>query len=108
MTRLWVTRYNMKFIFKWLRKKLLQVSESEYEADRVKDNPLIGGQMVATRFDSNGMNFTVNKANGGYVIQFSQYDRRTDRTDMKLHIITDDKDLGEELGKIISFEALRA
>lgn len=98
----------MKFIFKWLRKKLLQVSESEYEADRlVKESPLIGGQMVS-RFDSSGMNFTVNKANGGYVIQFSQYDRRTDRTDMKLHIITDDKDLGEELGKIISFEALRA
>ena len=98
----------MKFIFKWLRKKLLQVSESEYEEARsVKDNPLIGGQMVASRFDSNGMNFTVNKANGGYVIQFSQYDRRTDRTDMKLHIITDDKDLGDEIGRIITYENLK-
>ena len=36
------------------------------------------------------------------------YDTRKDRNENELHIITEDKDLGEELGKIITFESLRS
>lgn len=99
----------MKFIFRWLRNKLRNVAENQYLPEPVlsKGN-IIGGSSVS-RFDiASGMNFSIHRANGGYVVQYSQYDKRTDRSDTKLHIVTDDKDLGEELGKIISFESLRA
>jgi hypothetical protein len=58
--------------------------------------------------ESRGMNFTVYRANGGHIIEHRVYDRKTDRSDSSLHIITDDKDLGEELAKIITFENIRS
>jgi len=58
--------------------------------------------------ESRGMNFTVYRANGGHVIEHRMYDRKTDRSDSSLHIITDDKDLGEELAKIITFVNIRS
>jgi hypothetical protein len=54
------------------------------------------------------MNFSVYKANGGYIVEYRQYDRQRDRSDNKLHIVHEDQDLGRELSKIISFEALRS
>jgi hypothetical protein len=61
-----------------------------------------------SRLNSSGMNFSVYKANGGFIIEYHYYDRHRDRSENKLHIVTEDKDLGEELGKIISFETLRS
>jgi hypothetical protein len=50
----------------------------------------------------------VYKANGGFIVEYHQYDRQRDRSEHRLHIVTDDKDFGEEIGKIISFETLRS
>ena len=58
--------------------------------------------------NNNGMNFTVYRANGGHVIETRQYERKRDENNYGLHIITDDKDLGEEISKIITFERLRS
>ena len=52
------------------------------------------------------MTLNVTKANGGWVIDHRQYDKQRDRNNSSVHIITDDKDLGEELGKIVTFESL--
>jgi hypothetical protein len=54
------------------------------------------------------MNFTIHRADGGHVVEMRIYDRKRDENDIKLHVITDDKDLGEELGKIITFSNLRS
>lgn len=56
---------------------------------------------------SNGMRFNLYKASGGFVIETRLYDERNDRNINKLHVITEDKDLGVELGKIITMESLR-
>ena len=61
----------------------------------------------ANRIDSEGMRFQLWKASGGYVIETRSYDRRTDRSDNKMYVITEDKDLGAEIGKIITMETLR-
>jgi hypothetical protein len=53
-----------------------------------------------------GMNFTVFTADGGKVIQFSQYDSRTDRTNTRLYIVTDGENLADELAQIITVEGL--
>lgn len=57
---------------------------------------------------SEGMRFQLYKASGGYVIETTQYDNRNDRRINKMYVITEDKDLGQELGKIITMEALRS
>lgn len=60
------------------------------------------------RIDNNrGINFKVFKAAGGTIIETSFYDHQKDRHHSSLHVITDDKDIGKELGKIITMETLK-
>lgn len=57
--------------------------------------------------DSRGMNFTIHMANGGYVLEYSTYNDKTDRHDNALHIINSDTDLGQGIAHIITLEMLR-
>jgi hypothetical protein len=96
----------MKFFRKWFAKQCKQA----WEDARSDEVGVSKAQLVSdsTRsIDTHGMNFTVYRANGGHVIETRQYDRKRDTNDHGLHIITDDKDLGQEIGKIITFERLR-
>jgi hypothetical protein len=97
----------MNWFFKWLRNKLNNIDMENFINSKER---VLAARPSKNYIDDhfNSINFSVTRANGGYVVQFSQYDKRNDRTDTKLHIVTDDKDLGEEIGKIISFETLRS
>ena len=90
-------------IKKWLYNWLNSVNDTGKIARIQSDQPLVS----SSRIESRGMNFSVYRANGGYVIEHRVYDRKTDRSDNSLHIITDEKDLGEEIAKIITFENIR-
>ena len=46
-------------------------------------------------------------ASGGTIIETTKYDRKSDENRHSLHIVTEDKDLGQELSKIITMEQLR-
>ena len=67
----------------------------------------IPDQPVADSLNSNGIRFNIHKAHGGFVVETRAYDERNDRNTNKMYVITEDKDLGEELGKIITMESLR-
>jgi len=68
----------------------------------------IGRAIPSHSLDSDkGIRFQVYKANGGMVVETSMYDRHKDRSHNSLHIITDDKDLGKEIGRIITMETLK-
>ena len=54
-----------------------------------------------------GIRITAYKAQGGMVVETNFYDRIKDRNYRTLHIITDDRDLGKEIGKIITMETLK-
>ena len=98
----------MKWFKKWFAKKCKEAWDNSQ--DSLGDSiPLSKSQVVSARnsIDSNGMNFTVYRASGGYVVEHRMYDRKTDRHNGGLHIITDGKDLGEEIGRIITFENLK-
>ena len=91
-------------IKKWLYNWLNSVNDTRKMARlESADQPLVS----SSRIEARGMNFSVYRANGGYVIEHRVYDRKTDRSDNSLHIITDEKDLGEEIAKIITFENIR-
>ena len=61
----------------------------------------------APSLNSEGIRFEVHKASGGFVIETRYYDRKTDMHNNKIYVVTEDKDLGQEIGKIITMESMR-
>jgi hypothetical protein len=57
--------------------------------------------------DSQGFRLKIYGASGGTIIETTKYDRKSDENRHSLHVVTEDKDLGEELAKIITMEQLR-
>lgn len=51
--------------------------------------------------------FVVHHAIGGYVLETRHYDTKLAVNKFNIYIINDDKDLGEEIGKILTLEFLR-
>ena len=56
---------------------------------------------------SNSFRLNIYGASGGTIIETTKYDRKSDENRHSLHIVAEDKDLGEELAKIITMEQLR-
>ena len=56
---------------------------------------------------SQGFRLSVYGASGGTIIETTKYDRKSDENRHSLHVVTEDKDLGDELSKIITMEQLR-
>ena len=56
---------------------------------------------------SQGFRLNIYGASGGTIIETTKYDRKSDENRHSLYVVTEDKDLGEELGKIITIESLR-
>jgi hypothetical protein len=54
------------------------------------------------------MNFIVYRANGGVLVEVNRYDERKDQHHCELHIVHPDENLGEALGKIVTFESLKS
>ena len=82
----------------WLNDSGEVASEQIYAVD----------SLSTPRIDNDrGINFKVFKAAGGTIIETSFYDRQKDCHQNSLHVITDDKDIGKELGKIITMETLK-
>jgi len=57
--------------------------------------------------DSNGFRLQVYKANGGIIVETRNYDHRRDENRNSVYIVTEDKDLGAEIGIIITMENLK-
>lgn len=89
----------------WLR-KLINFRDKQNAISPVKEQGVLVSSSPS--IDSRGMNFTVYRADGGYVLENRVYDHTHDRSNNKLYIITDDKNLGEEIARVITFESLRS
>jgi hypothetical protein len=59
------------------------------------------------RLSSEGMRMQIYKASGGYVVETRTYDHHKDRNFNTMHVIREDQDLGDALGKIVMMEALK-
>lgn len=85
---------------RWIKKKLRNWALRDDDHDIVKlscvDEP-----------DAECIRFKVFRANGGTVIQTDYYDRKNDRQHNNLHVIVEGQDLGQELGKIVTYESLK-
>ena len=93
----------------WLRQKLHNFIFPQ-DCEVVETKTHRGARALVSRgsqLDSRGMNFTIHQANGGYVLEYSVYNEKTDRHEHALHIITSDTDLGQGLAHVITLELLR-
>lgn len=53
------------------------------------------------------LNFTLHPAVGGHILELSVYDEKTDRHQQRLHLISDDIEMGDAISKILTVELLR-
>ena len=53
------------------------------------------------------LNFRMYRAENGYAMEVRQFDKRTERHSINLHLITDDQDLGQAISHIITVESLK-
>jgi hypothetical protein len=93
----------------WLRTQIHNFIFSQ-DKELVESTTHRGARALISRgsqLDSRGMNFTIHMANGGYVLEYSSYNEKTDRHDNTLHIINSDTDLGQGIAHVITLEMLR-
>ena len=100
--RQYVEERPMKLTFKQrIRNWLMNDDDSE------NDHLYVASDSEGPNIQSQGFRLNVYSAGGGTIIETTKYDRQKDDHRHSLHVVTDDKDLGEELAKIITMESLR-
>jgi len=102
----------MSWFEKWVEHKFRQHQQRREEDYKMSSAGQIAipkgfAKDLGPNIHQNGIRFTVHKATGGFVIETQTYDERTDRSKNGLYVITSDKDIGVEIGKIITLEALK-
>ncbi len=97
----YIEERTMKLTFKQrIRNWLMNDDELEY-------GNAIAVDSEGPNIQSQGFRLNVYSASGGTIIETTKYDRQNDDHKHSLHVVTDDKELGEELAKIITMESLR-
>lgn len=109
----------MQWFDKWFAKKCKQAWEEEnqpkeaesigYANSTKTSRPvrLSSGRDHDTTLGTRGTQFTLYNANGGSVVELRDYDPINDRVHNVLYVIPSDRDLGEQLGHIVTMEALK-
>lgn len=95
----------LKFTKRQLRKLVNWATSDDLECESVPQPRTIGGRDLGDH--RNAMNFSIQRANGGYIVEYIKYDRKRDENDRNLHIITEDADFGDSVAKIVTVEMLR-
>ena len=91
-----IRKQKMKLTFKQRIRNWLNNDEYEQEVP-----------VEADRLSSEGLRLQIYKASGGYVVETRSYDHHKDRNFNSMHVITEEQDLGDALGKIVMMEALK-
>ena len=98
--RQYIEKNTMKLTFKQrLRNWLLNDGDDFEQMSEDCEGPELHSQ---------GFRLQVYGASGGTIVETTKYDRKNDENRHSLHVVTEDKDLGEELAKIITMEQLRS
>jgi hypothetical protein len=102
----------MKWLDNWILRRAKRIRNRNETIESI-DRQQTGISLSMKEASSIGsnrhrMNFVVYRANGGMMVEYNRYDERKDHHHCELHIVHPDQDLGEALGKIITFESLKS
>ena len=101
----------MKWLDNWILRRAKRIrsrSETISSIDRLQTGISISEDRPSIGSSRHRMNFVVYRANGGVLVEINRYDERKDQHHCELHIVHPDQDLGEALGKIVTFESLKS
>ena len=99
----YIEEKTMKLTFKQRIRNWLMNDDAETDYS----GNLISVDSDGPDIQSQGFRLNVYSASGGTIIETTKYDRQKDDHRHSLYVVTDDKELGEELAKIITMESLR-
>lgn len=99
--RQYIEERSMKLTIKQRIRNWLMDDSADY------DTVTIDQDCESRDLNSQSFRLSVYGASGGTIIETTKYDRKNDENRHSLHIVTEDKDLGQELSKIITMEQLR-
>jgi hypothetical protein len=99
----------------WLRQRLINIL-----VDPIDSRPIRMGRSISVSLDDtvcdddpsgidlpDPITFKVQAVSGGTVVESRWYDHKKDENRVKLHIITQDENLSESIGKIVTMELLQ-
>ena len=92
----------------WLKHKLrnwVNSDDNRVYKSRSDINPVSGSS--TNDIDADGYTLKVYPARGGRVIQYYKYDRKHDRANTSLYVISDSEDLGDAVKNIVVEQALQ-
>ena len=101
----------MKWLDNWIlkrAKRIRQRNETISSIDKLQTGISISEDRPSIGSSRHRMNFTVYRANGGVLVEINRYDERKDHHHCELHIVHPDENLGDALGKIVTFESLKS
>lgn len=99
----------MKFVWRYIWRKMRDIGNEPEPYDRNMGATVATAKVVSSPDHDwgDGLNIQVHSANGGKIVTFRRYDRKTDRNNNSVYIIPDDQDFERELGKLITLESMR-
>ena len=99
----------MKWFDNWFANKVEESwNRTRASSSTSKNEIMVGEDRNSIGASRHRINFTVYRANGGMMVEYNRYDERKDHHSCELHIVHPDQDLGDALGKIITFESLKS
>jgi hypothetical protein len=101
-----------RMVVKWVREDWENANQPMqddcYPSPKLSRGNSISSISSRTSIDSEPMlQFKVYSAVGGKIVEFSRYDRKSDRHDHQVYIVGKDEDFGEKIAKISTLEVLR-
>lgn len=91
---------------KWLRNKLWNFMHDHESNQKCVPTPTTAISGAHAAF-TGGNSFTLYNAIGGQILEFSNYNQKTDRREDRLYIILDGENFAEQVAQCVTLESLR-
>jgi hypothetical protein len=95
----------------WFKRMVINWVKDDWNGARLEQdcyptpkNSITGSRDIGSDVS---LQFKVYNAIGGKIVEFSRYDRQSDRAEHQIYIIGKDEDFGEKIAKISTFEVLK-
>jgi hypothetical protein len=95
-----------RMVVKWVREDWDSIRHQSNTQEKYALNAISSGPGRHVDSDPT-LQFKVYNAIGGKVVEFSRYDRKTDRHDHSIYVIGKDDDFGDKIAKIATLETLK-
>lgn len=102
----------LHWFYKWLGNKIENTKYAEEAPQLIGSNAIKKARGLAkldrdADISADPISFKMFKANGGWAVEFKQYDENSDRIHSSLYVVTNEEELGKHISQIITMEALK-